>query len=58
MALVDVNPVLAERWRQFVDSISETGEAPNLAVGIKDSALAIGSGASTRDNGIAPIERQ
>jgi DNA-binding response OmpR family regulator len=28
MALVDVNPALAERWRQFVDSIPETAAAP------------------------------
>jgi CheY-like chemotaxis protein len=28
MTIVDVNPVLAERWRQFVDSIAETVATP------------------------------
>jgi len=28
MTIVDVNPALAERWRQFVDSIAETAAAP------------------------------
>ena len=28
MTIVDVNPALAERWRQFVDSLAETGAAP------------------------------